>query len=52
MMKIKYKGESDISLTKGKEYEVLSVENGWYRIVDDTEDDFLFAPDDFEIIEE
>lgn len=52
MMKVKYKGESDVSLTNGKEYEVLSVENGWYRIVDDTEDDYLFDPDDFEVTEE
>ena len=51
-MKVKYKGNSSVSLTKGKEYEVISVEKGWYRIVDDTEEDYLFAPDEFEIVED
>lgn len=50
-MKIRYTGKSDVSLTKGKEYEVIAVEGGWYRIVDDTDDDYLFDPSDFEVIE-
>ena len=52
MMKVKYTGKTDVSLTEGKEYEVIAVENGWYRIVDDTDDDYLFDPADFEVIEE
>ena len=52
MMKVKYTGKTDVSLTNGKEYEVIAVENGWYRIVDDTDDDFLFDPEGFEVIEE
>ena len=52
MMKIKYIGETDVSLTNGKEYEVIAVENGWYRIVDDTDDDYLYSPEQFEIIEQ
>lgn len=51
-MKVKYKGKSDVSLTNGKIYEVLSIEEDWYRIVDDTDDDYLFTPDEFEIIDE
>lgn len=51
-MKVKYIGDSSISLTKDKIYEVLSVEKEWYRIVDDTDDDYLFSPEDFEVIEE
>ena len=51
-MKVKYKGKSSVSLTKDKIYEVLSVEKEWYRIVDDTEEDYLFSPEEFEIIEE
>lgn len=51
MMKVKYIGKTDVSLTNGKEYEVIEVENGWFRIVDDTDDDYLFPPDEFEIIE-
>ncbi len=37
-----------VSLTVGKSYEVLSVERGWYRILDDTGEDYLFPPDLFE----
>lgn len=51
-MKVKYKGASDVSLTKGKLYEVISIEEGWYRICDDTDDDYLFSPDEFDIVEE
>lgn len=51
-MKVKYKGKSDVSLTNGKIYEVVSVEQSWYRIIDNTEEDYLFSPDEFEIVEE
>ena len=40
-----------ISLTYGKIYEVIGIENGWYRIVDNTEEDYLFSPEEFEIVE-
>ena len=50
-MKIKYIKKSNVSLTNGKMYEVISVENGCYRIVDDTGEDYLFLPEDFEIVE-
>lgn len=50
-MTVKYIGKSDVSLTNGKIYEVISIEHGWYRIVDDTEEDYLFSPDDFVITE-
>lgn len=51
-MKVKFIGQSSVSLTKDKIYEVLSIEETWYRIVDDTEEDYLFPPDLFEIVEE
>lgn len=50
-MKVKYIGKSDVSLTNGKIYEVLSVEKTWYRLVDNTEEDYLFSPDQFEVVE-
>lgn len=50
-MKVRYIGKSDVSLTNGKIYNVLSVENGWYRIVDDTDEDYLFDPSEFEVLE-
>ena len=51
-MKVKYIGESTVSLTNGKDYDVISVENGCYRIVDNTEEDYLFEPENFEPIDE
>lgn len=52
-MKVVYTGEtSPLELTHGRVYEVLSVERGWYRIVCDIDDDYLFPPGLFEIIEE
>ena len=50
-MKVKYIKESNISLTKDQIYEVISVEKGCYRIIDDTLEDYLFNPEEFEIIE-
>lgn len=50
-MKVRYKSESNISLTKNKIYDVIAVEKTWYRIVDETGEDYLFPPDDFEIVE-
>lgn len=50
MMKVKYIGASDVSLTNGKEYEVKGVENGFYRIADNTGEEYLFSPDEFKVI--
>lgn len=50
-MKIKYVKPSNVSLTKDKIYEVLSIERGNYRIVDDTGEDYIFSKEDFEIVE-
>ena len=57
-MKAKYSGQSDsLMLLNGKVYEVISVEDGpsntkWYRVVDETGDDYLYLSDDFEIVED
>ena len=50
-MKVKYIGETDYSLTNGGEYEVIAVEKGYYRIIDNSGEDYLFPPEEFEIIE-
>lgn len=52
-MKIKYIGsKSDpMELIKGKIYKCLSIENGWYRIVDESGEDYLYPPEEFEIVE-
>lgn len=52
-MKVKYLGKTEfLVLTNGKIYDVLSVERGWYRIVDESGEDYLYPPHYFEIIEE
>ena len=51
-MVVKYHGESSpVGLIDGKNYEVISIENVWYRIVDETDEDYLYPPEDFEIVE-
>ena len=51
-MKVKYLGETSfLELTHDKIYKVLSVEKDWYRIVDNTDKDYLYPPEEFEIVE-
>jgi hypothetical protein len=53
IMKVRYTGETDpLSLIHGKIYEVMSVEKGWYRIFDEDEDDYLYPPENFEVVED
>lgn len=50
--KVRWLGKTSLlMLTHGKVYTVLSVEKGWYRIVDDSNDDYLYPPEKFEIVE-
>ena len=50
-MKAKYLGKTEfLILTSGKVYEVLSVERDWYRIVDDSGEDYLYPPELFELV--
>ena len=51
-MIVRYIGEADCSLTNCKEYEVIGIEYDYYQIVDDTEEDYFFPPEEFEIVEE
>jgi hypothetical protein len=51
-MKVKYLGESDpLALIHGKLYSVLSIEENWYRIVDETGEDYLYPQELFEAAE-
>lgn len=51
-MKVRYNGESDpLSLINGKVYNVLAVEYGYYRVVDETGEDYLYDSDAFEVVE-
>lgn len=52
-MKVKYiKDTVPFMLTHNKVYDVISIEKDWYRILDDTNDDYLYPPNIFEIVEE
>jgi hypothetical protein len=52
-MKVKFiKDTISLSMTKNKIYDVLTTEKGWYRIIDDSGEDYLFPPEQFEIVEE
>ena len=47
---VRYIGEtSPLELTHGKIYVVLSIERDWYRIIDDTGEDYLYPAGNFEI---
>ena len=49
--RVRYIGKTGfLTLTNGKEYDVLSVERTWYRIIDDSGDDYLYPPEDFEVV--
>lgn len=51
-MKVKYIGESDpLVLLNNKVYKVISIEEQWYRIIDETGEDYLYPPESFEIVE-
>ena len=50
-MYVKYIGDKDsIAFDRSKIYKVISIEKGWYRIMTELEDDYLFPPEIFEII--
>lgn len=50
-MKVIYIGKTiPLELTNGKIYETLSIERDWYRIVDDTGEDYLYPPELFKLL--
>lgn len=52
-MKVKYIGSHDtLAFEKDKIYEVMSIERDWYRIMTELDEDYLFPPELFEIVEE
>ena len=50
-MKVKYIGEDLVAMEKGKIYDVISVEKGYYRIMTEIHESYLFPPKLFEIVE-
>ena len=52
-MKVKFLGKTSfLVLTNNKEYNVISIEKDWYRIIDDSGDDYLYPPQLFEVVED
>lgn len=52
LMRVRCEIESmPVSLEPGKVYEVLSVESGWYHIVDETNENYLYPPKAFSVVE-
>ena len=51
-MKVRYIGQDLVGIKAGKVYDVISVERGWYRIMTEMDDDYLFPPELFQIAEE
>ena len=53
-MKVKYTGKDylDTAFEENKEYDVISIEKGWYRIMTDLDEDYLFPPNLFEITDD
>ncbi|HFI0114747.1 TPA: hypothetical protein ACGO7C_002198 [Streptococcus suis] len=52
-MRVRYLGETDpLGLTNGVIYDVISLEDDAYRIVDNSNEDYLYGLTLFEIVEE
>ena len=52
-MKVKYKGKTVFPcLTKDKVYDVISIEKKWYRVIDDSGEDYIYAPEQFEVVDD
>ena len=48
---VKYLGKTDaFVLINGKFYEVISIERNWFRIIDETGEDYLYPPEMFKIV--
>ena len=52
-MKVKWNGGTEfLVLTHGKIYDVIAVEKGWYRILDDSGEAYLYPPEQFTVLED
>ncbi len=51
-MKVKYIGEDYADLTNGNIYECLGQEYDCYRVIDESEEDYLYPINEFEVVDE
>ena len=51
-MRVRYIGSVDtVAIDRNKIYAVMSVERGWYRIMTELDEDYLFPPELFEVVD-
>lgn len=52
-MTVKYIGDdsSPMSLVTNNKYKCIGIEKGWYRVIDETGEDYLYPPELFELVE-
>lgn len=51
-LRVRYNGKSSpIYCIKGKEYDVIGKQCGYWRVIDESGEDFLYRPDHFEVLE-
>ena len=51
-MKVRFHGKNNpFYFIDGKEYDVVGKQCGYWAVVDETGEDYLYSPDDFEIVE-
>lgn len=50
--KVRWRGKTDfIMLNHNQVYTVLSVEKEWYRVIDNSGEDYLYPPEGFDLVE-
>lgn len=50
-MKVRYIGPDYVTFIKDKVYEVLSIEDGYYRLMSEIDESYLLPPEVCEIVE-
>lgn len=52
-MKVRFIGKgSPLSLLNGKIYSVEGIQCGWYQIIDETNEAYMYPPQAFEVVEQ
>lgn len=51
-MKVAYIGPDLVSVEKNKAYDVISIEKGWYRIMTELDESYLFPPEVLRVLNE
>lgn len=51
-LKVEHIGPDLVSVEKNKAYDVISIEKGWYRIMTELDESYLFPPEVLRILNE